>query len=80
MFKECLANDVVPFIITDDVKVYYYRSLKEWGHVNGCLLDTCLTALDEFKASLDYFDWLLGKWQDCFDLPATITTSASICF
>jgi Fic family protein len=55
MFKECLANELVPFIITDKLKMYYYRGLKEWGHINGYLMDTCLTAQDEYKASLKYF-------------------------
>ena len=35
MFKECLANDIVPFIITDDLKMFYYRGLREWEHING---------------------------------------------
>ena len=55
MFKECLANGHVPFIITDELKMFYYRGLREWGHVNGYLLDTCLSAQDNYKALLDYF-------------------------
>ena len=55
MFKECLANDQVPFIITDELKLFYYRGLSEWGHINGYLTDTCLTAQDHYKALLDYF-------------------------
>ena len=55
MFKECLANDIVPFIITDDLKLFYYRGLREWGHINGFLTDTCLTAQDQYKSLLDYF-------------------------
>ena len=55
MFKECLANGIVPFIITEELKLYYYRGLKEWGHVNGYLTDTCLTAQDNYKVLLDYF-------------------------
>ena len=55
MFKECLANGHVPFIITDELKMFYYRGLREWGHVNGYLLDTCLSAQDSYKALLDYF-------------------------
>ena len=55
MFKECLVNDVVPFIITDELKMYYYRGLREWGHINGYLTDTCLTAQDQYKSLLDYF-------------------------
>lgn len=55
MFKECLANGLVPFIITDELKIFYYRGLKEWKNVKGYLYDTCLTAQDQYKALLDYF-------------------------
>ena len=55
MFKECLANGFVPFIITDELKMFYYRGLSEWESVRGYLLDTCLTAQDNYKALLDYF-------------------------
>lgn len=55
MFKECLANGFVPFIITDELKMFYYRGLKEWKNVKGYLYDTCLTAQDQYKALLDYF-------------------------
>lgn len=55
MFKECLANDIVPFIITDDMKIFYYRGLNEWGHINEYLTDTCLAAQDDYKRILDYF-------------------------
>ena len=55
LFKECLANGIVPFIIADDLKLFYYRGLREWGHINGYLTDTCLTAQDNYKALLDYF-------------------------
>ena len=55
MFKECLANGIVPFIITDELKIFYYRGLREWGRVDGFLMDTCLTAQDQYKVLLDYF-------------------------
>ena len=55
MFKECLANGHVPFIITEDLKLFYYRGLREWGNVREFLIDTCLTAQDNYKALLDYF-------------------------
>ena len=55
MFKECLCSSIVPFIITDELKMFYYRGLREWGHINGYLTDTCLTAQDQYKATLDYF-------------------------
>ncbi|MBE6247948.1 MAG: Fic family protein [Prevotella sp.] len=57
MFKECLANGIVPFIITDDLKMFYYRGLREWGHINGYLTDTCLTAQDMYKELLSHFDF-----------------------
>ncbi len=55
MFKECLSNSIIPFIITDELKMFYYRGLQEWGHINGYLTDTCLTAQDQYKALLEYF-------------------------
>ena len=55
MFKECLKNNIVPFIIEDNLKLYYYRGLKEWNQEKGYLTDTCLTAQDKYKAYLDYF-------------------------
>ena len=55
MFKECLANSIIPFIITDELKLFYYRGLREWGHINGYLTDTCLTAQDQFKEMMAYF-------------------------
>ena len=55
MFKECLNNGIVPFIITDELKMFYYRGLREWNHVRGYLMDTCLTAQDFYKDLLDYF-------------------------
>ena len=55
MFKECLHSSIVPFIITDELKLFYYRGLREWGHIDGYLTDTCLTAQDQYKAALDYF-------------------------
>lgn len=55
MLKECLKNGIVPFIISDDLKEYYYRGLANWKKEKGYLLDTCLTAQDRFKKQLDYF-------------------------
>ena len=55
MFKECLANGYVPFIITEELKMFYYRGLREWNNLRGYLLDTCLAAQDNYKAMLDYF-------------------------
>lgn len=56
MFKECLANNVVPFIIDEDLKMVYYRGLQEWIQVKEYLLDTCLTAQDNYKVILKYFE------------------------
>ena len=55
MFKECLKYNIVPFIIEDNLKLFYYRGLKEWENEKGYLTDTCLTAQDKYKAYLDYF-------------------------
>lgn len=55
MFKECLKCNIVPFIIEDNLKLYYYRGLKEWDRENGYLTDTCLAAQDKYKSCLDYF-------------------------
>lgn len=55
LFKECLRNGIVPFIIDDDLKLYYYRGLREWKNERGFLMDTCLAAQDKFKKYLDYF-------------------------
>jgi len=56
MFKECLAHGIVPFIITDELKLFYYRGLREWGRVHGFLMDPCLEAQDHFKDLLDSFE------------------------
>lgn len=55
MFRECLRNDIVPFIITDDLKMFYYNGLRNWPRIKGYLMDTCLTAQDSFKLLLDKF-------------------------
>lgn len=55
MFKECLKYNIVPFIIDDNLKLFYYRGLKEWNSEKGYLTDTCLTAQDKYKSYLDYF-------------------------
>ena len=55
LFKECLRNGIVPFIIDEELKLFYYRGLHEWKSERGYLIDTCLAAQDKFKAYLDYF-------------------------
>ena len=55
LFKECLANNIVPFIISDELKLFYYRGLREWLYVKGYLCDTCLSAQDNYKLMMEYF-------------------------
>ena len=55
MFKECMANGHIPFIVTDELKWFYYRGLQQWPDIKGYLRDTCLTAQDRFKAMMDYY-------------------------
>ena len=55
MFRECLKNDVVPFILTDEMKLFYYRGLSEFNHEKGYLIDTCRAAQDTYKSWLKYF-------------------------
>lgn len=55
LFKECLKHNIVPFIIDENLKMFYYRGLSEWQNEKGYLIDTCLTAQDKFKKCLDYF-------------------------
>lgn len=64
MFKECLKYHIIPFIIEDHQKLFYYRGLKEWDNEKGYLMDTCLTAQDRYKAYLDYFriQYTEGIW------------------
>lgn len=56
MFKECLKHEVVPFIIDETHKMFYYRGLKEFKDERGYLVDTCLFAQDRYKELLDYFE------------------------
>ena len=55
VFKECLRFDIVPFIIEDRKKMFYYRGLKEWNNEQGFLIETCLDGQDTYKALLKYF-------------------------
>ena len=55
MFWQCLQNNIVPFIITEDLRLYYYRGIQNWDRINGFLTDTCLTAQDYYKEHLQYF-------------------------
>lgn len=65
MFKQCLENDIIPFIIADEYKAYYYRGLNEWqkaGGEHGYLRDTCLLMQDNMKAVMDYFEILSSNY------------------
>lgn len=55
LFKECLKNQIIPFIIDEKYKLFYYRELHEWKNQKGYLIDTYLSAQDTFKTYLDYF-------------------------
>lgn len=55
MFRECLRHGYAPFIITEELKMFYYNGLRNWPHTKGYLMDTCLTAQDNFKIILDKF-------------------------
>ena len=55
LFKECLKYNIVPFVIDEHLKMFYYRGLTEWPREEGFLIDTCLAAQDKFKVWLDYF-------------------------
>ncbi|WP_127844652.1 Fic family protein [Psychroflexus aestuariivivens] len=56
MFKECLKNNIVPFIIEDEFKFYYYRGLTEYAKIKGYLVDTCLSAQDNYTELMKYFE------------------------
>lgn len=56
LFKDCLKHNILPFIIDEELKLFYYRGLKEWTNERGYLRDTCLAAQDKFKKYLDYFE------------------------
>ncbi|WP_281526097.1 Fic family protein [Intestinibacter bartlettii] len=57
IFKECLKHNIVPFIIDETHKFYYYRGLREFENEPGYLTDTCLSAQDNYKALLKYFGY-----------------------
>ena len=63
MFKECLKHNIVPFIISDQLKLYYYRGLQEWRREKGYLRDTCMTAQDLFSEIMDYFQIPYSEWK-----------------
>ena len=55
LFWQCLQSAHVPFVITEDLRLFYYRGIQNWGNINGYLRDTCLAAQDNYKLLLDYF-------------------------
>jgi Fic family protein len=56
MFKECLKHNIVPFIIEDKFKFYYYRGLSEYPKLKDYLTDTCLSAQDKYLELMNYFE------------------------
>ena len=55
LFWQCLQSAHVPFVITEELRLFYYRGIQNWGNINGYLRDTCLAAQDNYKLLLDYF-------------------------
>jgi hypothetical protein len=55
LFKECLKHDIVPFIIEDEYKMFYYRGLKGFEKTPGYLMVTCLSAQDKYREMVGYF-------------------------
>lgn len=55
MFKECLAHGLMPFVIDSDHKLFYYRGLHEYPQESGYLVDTCLSAQDQYRKLVSYF-------------------------
>ena len=64
IFKECLAHDILPFIIEDDHKFFYYRGLKEYPSIKAYLIDTCLSAQDNYENMAKYFFSGFGKYEN----------------
>lgn len=56
MFKECLKNNIAPFIIEDECKFFYYRGLSEYPKIKEYLTDTCLAAQDNYVELMKYFE------------------------
>ncbi len=65
MFKECLATGHIPFIITEELKMFYYRGLQQWPRIKGYLMDTCLTAQDFYKEMMAKFGITVNEDQKC---------------
>ena len=55
-FKQCLRHGIVPFTIDEEIKLYYYRGLKEWQDEEGYLMDTCMAGQDKYKRLLDLLE------------------------
>ena len=56
-FKECLKNNIIPFIILDKDKLFYYRGLYQYqtNREKGYLIDTCLNAQDQYTKMIEYY-------------------------
>lgn len=61
MFKECLKHNITPFVITNELKLFYYHGISEWNNTQGYLTDTCLSAQNEFKLVLKRFGISFNK-------------------
>ena len=59
MFKKCLKYNTVPFIIDDNLKLFYYMGLKGWNQEKVYLIDACLAVQEQFKVYLDYFKLIM---------------------
>nr|MCR5335328.1 Fic family protein [Synergistes sp.] len=68
LFKECLRSGIIPFIITDDLKLYYYRGLQNWETEPGYFRDTCGLAQDRFRQVLEYFKIIYPTAESRLDL------------
>jgi pyoverdine/dityrosine biosynthesis protein Dit1 len=55
MFKECLKKNIIPFIIEDKKKSFYYRGLSKYKEERGFLVDTCLSMQDKYKKKISKY-------------------------
>ena len=77
MFRECLKNDIVPFIIDAEHKMFYYRGLQNYADVPGYLNDTCLSAQDQYQLVSKKFRIQTTKIEQSFDNNTISTLSES---
>jgi Fic family protein len=75
MFEQCLQNDILPFIVLDDDKYYYYRGLKEYSAEKGFLLDTCRSFQDKYFAACKD---MVALWNSKSLLDASVSYSTAM--